>query len=237
MIKLDFNQFRKDYKLPAAEARIICKELGYKVVREGTEQYIIGSNSYNVDDEYYLKHGVLEYRATLYVSNTKAGNFFEYKVELEEGTAHIGVSQFNNDAVKPILSGVRREPNETPKSILVPVDKGAELMKRHIQQVAAPPERAQMEQQPPTDALSILVNALRQAQASPEPQETLHPQKTLLEAEQQGFYITTEQLGHLLGMSKGTISSKKSGFRKLGFEFTKIKESSATLWKVNRYNT
>jgi hypothetical protein len=39
----------------------------------------------------------------------------------------------------------------------------------------------------------------------------------------------------LLGMSKGTISSKKSGFRKLGFEFEKVKEGSATLWKVSQY--
>jgi hypothetical protein len=36
-------------------------------------------------------------------------------------------------------------------------------------------------------------------------------------------------------MSKGTISSKKSGFRKIEFEFEKIKEGNTTLWKDQQY--
>jgi len=85
------------------------------------------------------------------------------------------------------------------------------------------------------DALQVLVAALTEAQRAVPAPEALHPQKTLLEAEEHGFLITTEQLGSLLGMSKGTISSKKSGFRKIGFEFEKVKEGSSTLWKVKRY--
>jgi hypothetical protein len=81
----------------------------------------------------------------------------------------------------------------------------------------------------------VLVQALTEAQRASQTTDTLHPQKTLLEAEEHGFLITTEQLGQLLGVSKGTISSKKSGFRKLGFEFERIKEGNTTLWKVRRY--
>lgn len=233
--KISFLKFREDYNIPAADIKAICKELGLKVVREGTEQYIIGSNPYGVSNEYYLKHAVMEYRGTMYVSNTKAGNFFEYEFDIKDGgKAFIGVHAFDKDAVTPSTPSLKKKPNKQPRAVLVPVDKGAELMMR---KASAPPATLQepMAAAGGMDALQVLVTALTEAQKASTPPDTLHPQKTLLEAEQQGFLITTEQLGQLLGMSKGTISSKKSGFRKLGFEFEKVKEGSATLWRARRY--
>jgi hypothetical protein len=85
------------------------------------------------------------------------------------------------------------------------------------------------------DALQVLVSALTAAQQAPAPTAPLQAQEELLKAVEKKFLLTTEQVGLLLGMSKGTISSKKSGFRKLGFEFEKVKEGSATLWKVSQY--
>ena len=87
---------------------------------------------------------------------------------------------------------------------------------------------------PSQDALALLAGALVEAQRAATPADPLLPQKQLLEAEQQGFRITTEQLAQLLGMSRQTISSKKSGFIKLGFKFDKVKEGASTLWKVSR---
>jgi biotin operon repressor len=229
--RINFTAFRKYYKLAADTTRMICKSLGYEVIREGAEQYIVGDNQFNVSNSYYLKHAVFEYRKTMGLARTKSGDFAEYEYDAPEGVINYGVSHIEDEeVVKPISPSIRREPNRESKSILVPVDRGAELMRRRASVPTAPSNPA-----PGADALQVLVAALTEAQRASQAPDTLHPQKTLLEAEQQGFLITTEQLGQLLGMSKGTISSKKSGFRKLGFEFEKVKEGSASLWKVKRY--
>lgn len=228
--KINLTNFRKEYNIPASDIKAICKELGLEITREGTEQYIVGENPYNVSNAYYLKHAVMEYRGTMYVKNTKAGNFFEYEIETKDGTGYVGIHAFDKDDVKPKTPSIKETPNKPSKSVLVPVDRGAELMRR----TSAPPA-APLQAQGGMDALQVLVAALTEAQKASTPPDTLHPQKTLLEAVEHGFLITTEQLGQLIGMSKGTISSKKSGFRKLGFEFEKVKEGSATLWRVKRY--
>ena len=225
--KINLMDFRKEYNIPASDIRAICKELGLEIIREGTEQFIVGSNPYNVSNTYYLKHAIMEYRGTMYVKNTKAGNFFEYEIDIPGGTGYVGVSSFDKDEIKPKTPSIKETPNKPSKSVLVPVDRSSELMMRRASAPPAAPEGM--------DALQVLVAALTEAQRAVPAPEALHPQKTLLEAEEHGFLITTEQLGSLLGMSKGTISSKKSGFRKIGFEFEKVKEGSSTLWKVKRY--
>jgi hypothetical protein len=83
-------------------------------------------------------------------------------------------------------------------------------------------------------ALGALVSALRTLPQTNQPQDILKPQKALLEASEAGFRLTTEQLSELLGLSRQTIASKKSGFIKLGFSYEKIKEGSSTLWKVSQ---
>ena len=229
--RINLAVFRKHYKIPAADIRAICKELGLEIIRDGAEQYIVGENPYSVSNSYYLKHAVYEYRKTMYVNKTKLGDFQEYEIDLgDKGTVHYGVHNVEEENVKPKAPSIRTEPNKQSPKILVPVDRGAELMMRQTSVPTAPSNPA-----PGADALQALVAALTEAQKAAATPDTLYPQKTLLEAEEHGFLITTEQLGQLLGMSKGTISSKKSGFRKLGFEFEKTKEGSATLWKTRRY--
>jgi hypothetical protein len=205
--------------------------LGYSIVREGVDQFIVGSNPYNVSDEYYLKHAVMEYRGSMNINRTLAGNFFEYEIKTDDGIGKVGVSTFDDDAVSPVASGLKKKPNKETKSVLIPRDRGAELMMRRTEPPAAPAGALTA----PTpvagmDALQVLVSALTAAQQAP-----LQSQEELLKAVEKKFLLTTEQVGLLLGMSKGTISSKKSGFRKLGFEFEKVKEGSATLWKVSQY--
>ena len=64
--------------------------------------------------------------------------------------------------------------------------------------------------------------------------DVLTPQKTLKEATDEGFLLTSEQVGSILGYSKSTVSSWENGTIKLGFRFHKLKESSTVLWKVER---
>jgi biotin operon repressor len=85
------------------------------------------------------------------------------------------------------------------------------------------------------DALQVLVSALQAVQAPQQPPDPLQAQRDLLEAAENRFLLTGEQVGALVGWSKSTITSKKSGFKKLGFQFEKVKEGSATLWRVSQY--
>lgn len=229
--KINLTEFRKQYNIPADDTRSICKMLGYSIIREGVEQFIVGSNPYNVSDEYYLKHAIMEYRGSMSINKTLAGNFFEYEVKTNDGIGKIGVSTFDDDAVSPVATGLKKKPNKETKSVLISRDRGAELMMRRTE----PPAAAGALTGAGMDALQVLVSALTAAQQAQAPTAPLQAQEELLKAVEKKFLLTTEQVGLLLGMSKGTISSKKSGFRKLGFEFDKAKEGSATLWRVSQY--
>ncbi len=54
-------------------------------------------------------------------------------------------------------------------------------------------------------------------------------------AGERNWLIISEVMGKPLGISRSTISSKGVSFRKLGFEFEKVKEGSTTLWRVRQY--
>jgi len=64
--------------------------------------------------------------------------------------------------------------------------------------------------------------------------DVLTPQKTLKEAADEGFLLTSEQVGSILGYSKSTVSSWDTSTVKLGFRFHKLKEGSTVLWRVER---
>lgn len=64
--------------------------------------------------------------------------------------------------------------------------------------------------------------------------DILTPQKRLKEAAEDGFVLTTEQVSRIVGLSHSTISSWKTGTRKLGFLFHKEREGSSVVWRVAR---
>ncbi len=64
--------------------------------------------------------------------------------------------------------------------------------------------------------------------------DVLTPQKTLKEATEEGFLLTSEQVGSILGYSKSTVSSWETGTIKLGFRFHKLKEGATVLWRVEK---
>jgi len=64
--------------------------------------------------------------------------------------------------------------------------------------------------------------------------DILTPQKKLLEATEHSFLLTTEQVSRIVGLSHSTISSWKTGTRKLGFLFHKEHEGASVVWKVSR---
>ena len=226
---IDLNEFRRQYQIPAASARAILDKLGYRIEKiNGQSKILCGSaRTYGKDDDYFLKHAVLEFRRTMDIINTKNGKFFEYSEEAEvkgkKVITEYGVSKIDEASVRPATPSLKREPNKSPvgitaqSSALIPIETKTEAL-------AAPAP----------DALTALVAALTQAQTAAAPRDPLLPQKQLKEAEEQGYRITSPQLAELLGMSPQTISSKKSGFIKMGFRYEKVKEGTSTLWKVSQ---
>ena len=64
--------------------------------------------------------------------------------------------------------------------------------------------------------------------------DVLTPQKRLKEAAEDGFVLTTEQVSRIVGLSHSTVSSWKTGTRKLGFYFHKDHEGASVVWRVTR---
>lgn len=64
--------------------------------------------------------------------------------------------------------------------------------------------------------------------------DILTPQKTLKEALENNFVLTSEQVGNILGYSKSTVASWETGTIRLGFQFQKLKEGSTVLWRINK---
>jgi len=64
--------------------------------------------------------------------------------------------------------------------------------------------------------------------------DVLTPQKRLKEAAEEGFALTTEQVSRIVGLSHSTVSSWKTGTRKLGFHFHKEHEGASVVWRVAR---
>lgn len=64
--------------------------------------------------------------------------------------------------------------------------------------------------------------------------DVLTPQKRLKEAAEDGFVLTTEQVSRIVGLSHSTVSSWKTGTRKLGFHFHKEHEGASVVWRVSR---
>ena len=64
--------------------------------------------------------------------------------------------------------------------------------------------------------------------------DVLTSQKRLKEAAEDGFVLTTEQVSRIVGLSHSTVSSWKTGTRKLGFHFHKEHEGASVVWRVSR---
>lgn len=87
----------------------------------------------------------------------------------------------------------------------------------------------------PEQFFQMLVEVMKQQQP---PQASISPiqqHRELKDAADNGFLLTAEQLSNIFGLKKSSISSWKSGHRRFGFQFTRIKENNISLWKVEQY--
>jgi hypothetical protein len=81
----------------------------------------------------------------------------------------------------------------------------------------------------------VLMEVVKQQQQVATPISPIQQQRELKDAADNGFLLSAEQLSNIFGLKKSSISSWKTGYRRLGFQFTKIKENNISLWKVEQY--
>jgi hypothetical protein len=243
--KIDFDIFREEYKMSSSNLRMLIRELGLKIERVYDKQFVIGNNPFYISNYYYLKHAVFEYKATGYFTNTLKGEWYEYEVDIGANKRHFGVSNMKEEYIKPKEESYRKEPNKKTERVLVRRDllenighelegktSSIKVIEKPVQQIKITENVESINTQiKDIEMLKLIIETLK-----PETKkDILYTQKKLLEVEQNGFLITSEQVGELLGMSKATISSKPAEFIKLGFIFTKVKEASSICWSVARY--
>ena len=87
----------------------------------------------------------------------------------------------------------------------------------------------------PEDFMSALVKVMEHSQVSSKPISPLHQQRELKDAVDMGFLLQSSQVANIFGIKKSSVSSWKTGHRRLGFVFTKVKEGNKTLWKIEQY--
>lgn len=246
--KIDYDDFRNEYKMSSDKLKMIIRELGLKVVRLYDKQFVIGNNPFDISNYYYLKHAVFEYKATGSFTKTQKGEWYEYEIDIGGNKKHFGVSAMKEEMIKLKEEHYRKEPNKKTDRVLVRRDILENIAyelegERYIKAIEKPIQQintsenieASNIQRKDIEMLKVIVEALK-PDKKVEERDILYTQNKLLEVEQNGFVITTEQVGELLGMSKTTISSKPKEFVKLGFIFTKVKEGNSTCWSVARYS-
>jgi hypothetical protein len=193
----------------------------------------VGENPHNVSNLFYLKHAVLEYKATGYYKKTLEGKWYD----IEQGKLDYN-EHYHTHIESRVRQNKKQEINHlgitTHKKDIVPVrETSIERIETNLNIEKI--DNKDIEIQVKNIIYDILSSKLSQ-EIPKQDEDILYTQNKLLEVEEKGFIITTEQLSNLLGMSKATISSKPAEFMKLGFIFTKVKEGNATYWSVARYN-
>ena len=122
--QINLNEFREEFKIPAAALRGFCKSLGLEIIKVDNIPYIVGANKHGVENYYLLKHAVLEWRRTHYITNTVAGKFYEFteKTDLNgiKVITEYGVSKINPDDIKGVGPSLVRKPNKQSVGITAP---------------------------------------------------------------------------------------------------------------------
>lgn len=234
---INLYDFRKEFNIPAADIRSIIKQLKLTTIKKDGDEFIVeASKKYKCGIGYLLKHAVLEYRATMRIDNTLAGRFIEYEHETSKGIVHFGVGDFSSNAVKPKTPAIKVKPNKKRAVKVVdnadePVGITKQTQAPKTPKTPKPKAKEKTTPQPSQTPPEPAVTPLNSSSVT----DVLAPQKELLNAAEQGFLVTSEQVAALIGLSAETVRSKKSGFRKLGFEFAKVREGANTLWKPKQY--
>jgi len=230
---INFLAYRQKNKIAADALRSICKNLKIPIQRDGAEHFIpIWNEHFNIETETLLNHALIEYRRTGDIISTSEGKFMtfdEKRGELSTDEEYELITEFIEPTDINPIQGTEKIPRKQKRNLLLPVESVNKIAQAGADIISNDKTGYQ-----------ILLNIVQALQAIPTKMNNttntnvLSIQQNLLEASEKGFLLNHEQVAELTGFSKSTISSKKTGWIRYGFTFTKVKEGSSTLWKVSK---
>ena len=230
---INFLAYRQKNKIAADALRSICKNLKIPIQRDGAEHFIpIWNEHFNIETETLLNHALIEYRRTGDIISTSEGKFMtfcEKTGEFSTDEEYELITEFIEPTDINPIQGTEKIPRKQKRNLLLPVESVNKIAQAGADIISND-----------KTGYEILLNIVQALQAIPTKMNNttntnvLSIQQNLLEASEKGFLLNHEQVAELTGFSKSTISSKKTGWIRYGFTFTKVKEGSSTLWKVSK---
>ena len=219
---LNLTNLRKNLSIPTNLLHSICAALQIKTEKIDGMLFTAAFNSeYSLNTDTLIYYAFLEYENTGKLDKTKERSFIPIQIKKTGKPC----------SVEDIEEQLQPQRGDEEQTTAAPVDQGALVIKKRtttLKTTSIPPVGTAPIQQ--AEMLSALVAALVEGQ-----KPLLSNYEELSKAAEKNWLLTSEVLGQLLGMSKSTISSKGAFFKKLGYEFEKVKEGSTTLWRVRQY--
>ena len=207
---INLSAFRECYNLSADFVKSVCKILDITIEGQGKDAFILLDNDdLSRENDALLLYADNERDTTGRLDTTKNKDFIREEYLRSADRASIDRSKYVFTDRKTSQSAITKK----PKTSIDIASKEIEADREDF-----------------ISALTkIISNSIITAQ-----KPILLPQQELQTAMEKDWYLTSDQLGNLLGMSKNTISSKPSGWSRLGFTYTKVKDGAMTLWKISR---
>lgn len=216
---INLTSFRKKFSIPVNILTALCNTLKVNTIKEdGIISADLFNNEYKCDTDTLILFAFYEFSATGEVETTISKTFNNFLIK-RNGTEELVSLELVGKEVLEARSTYLIKPAGT----MVPVGKGRSITSIKTASIGAVGEQG-------GDALVALLKAISSQQ-----KPVLSSYEELTKATQNGWLLTNDALADLLGISKNTISSKKTGWRKNGFEFEKVKEGTSILWRVKQY--
>lgn len=219
---LNLTNLRKNLSIPTNILHSICAALQIKTEKIDGMLFTAAFNSeYSLNTDTLIYYAFLEYENTGKLDKTKEKSFIPIQIKKTGKSC----------SIQDLEEHLQPQRGDEEQAAAEPPNPGALVVKQKpntLKTTSIPPATAAPIQQ--AEMLAALVKALVEGQ-----KPLLSNYDELSKAAEKNWLLTSDVLGQLLGMSRSTISSKGSSFKKLGYEFEKVKEGSTTLWKVRQY--
>jgi hypothetical protein len=219
---LNLTNLRKNLSIPTNILHSICAALQIKTEKiDGILFTAAFNREYSLNTDTLIYYAFLEYENTGKLDKTKEKSFIPIQIKKTGKSC----------SIQDLEEHLQTQRGGQEQTTAEPPNQGALVVKQKtttLKTTSIPPATAAPIQQ--AEMLAALVKALVEGQ-----KPLLSNYDELSKAAEKNWLLTSEVLGQLLGMSRSTISSKSSSFRKLGYEFEKVKEGSTTLWRVRQY--
>jgi len=218
---INLTLFRKKFSIPVNILTALCNTLKVNTIKEDSILFAdLFNDEYRCDTDTLILFAFYEFSATGEVETTISKTFNEFSIKRNGTEELVSLEQVGKEVLEARSTYLTKP---ATAGTMVPVGK-ANITTIQTASTGAVGEQG-------GDALVLALLKAISSQQKP----VLSSYEELTKATQNGWLLTNDALADLLGISKNTISSKKTGWRKNGFEFEKVKEGNSTLWRVSQY--